>query len=51
MNQLDKRTDSEVQDSGSLRNHQPTLIVVTGIMAAGKSTIAHLLAQRFERGV
>ena len=30
---------------------QPALIVVTGIQAAGKSTIAHLLAQRFARGV
>ncbi|GLV56488.1 hypothetical protein KDH_33280 [Dictyobacter sp. S3.2.2.5] len=30
---------------------QPRIIVVTGIMAAGKSTIAHLLAQRFARGV
>lgn len=34
-----------------LSNHQPALIVVTGIMAAGKSTIARLLAQRFARGV
>src|SRR2546430_7628798 len=40
-----------VQRARSLRNYQPALIVVTGIMAAGKSTIAHLLAQRFERGV
>src|ERR1043165_3524512 len=30
---------------------QPSIIVVTGIMAAGKSTIAHLLAQQFVRGV
>lgn len=29
----------------------PSLIVVTGIMAAGKSTVAHLLARRFARGV
>jgi len=28
-----------------------TLLVVTGVMAAGKSTVARLLAQRFERGV
>src|SRR5438128_11692640 len=54
MHQRDQQRDphlSEIQDSGSLRSHQPALIVVTGIMAAGKSTIAHLLAQRFERGV
>jgi predicted kinase len=37
--------------SRSFRDHQPALIVVTGIMAAGKSTIAHLLAQSFARGV
>jgi hypothetical protein len=30
---------------------RPALIVVTGIMAAGKSTVARLLAQRFVRGV
>jgi chloramphenicol 3-O-phosphotransferase len=30
---------------------RPAIIVVTGIMAAGKSTIAHLLAGRFARGV
>jgi predicted kinase len=35
----------------SLRSYQPGLIVVTGIMAAGKSTVGHLLAQRFAQGV
>ncbi|HLY30956.1 MAG TPA: hypothetical protein VKQ36_08000 [Ktedonobacterales bacterium] len=30
---------------------RPAFIVVTGIMASGKSTVAHLLAQRFARGV
>lgn len=35
----------------SLNIHQPSLIVVTGIMAAGKSTIARLLAQSFTKGV
>jgi len=29
----------------------PSVIVVTGIQAAGKSTVARLLTQRFERGV
>jgi predicted kinase len=32
-------------------DREPALIVVTGVMAAGKSTIARLLAQRFTRGV
>ncbi|MGO4790048.1 AAA family ATPase [Paenibacillus sp. 2KB_20] len=30
---------------------QPAVIVVTGVMASGKSTIAQLLAEKFERGV
>lgn len=30
---------------------QPTMIAVTGIQAAGKSTVSRLLAQRFARGV
>jgi len=37
--------------SRSLIDKEPALIVVTGIMAAGKSTIARLLAQQFARGV
>lgn len=37
--------------SRSLIDNRPVLIVVTGIMAAGKSTIARLLAQQFARGV
>ncbi len=30
--------------------HEPAIIAITGIQAAGKSTIARLLAQRFARG-
>lgn len=30
---------------------QPRIIVITGIMASGKSTVAQQLAERFERGV
>ena len=29
----------------------PGIIVISGVMAAGKSTVARLLAERFERGV
>lgn len=41
-------TSSEAR---SLIPAQEIIIVVTGIQAAGKSTVAHLLAQRFVRGV
>ncbi|QBD76091.1 phosphotransferase [Ktedonosporobacter rubrisoli] len=34
-----------------LLNTRPAIIAITGIQAAGKSTIARLLAQRFARGV
>ena len=30
---------------------EPAIIIVTGIMASGKSTVAELLSHRFERGV
>ncbi|MGH2588494.1 MAG: phosphotransferase-like protein [Dehalococcoidia bacterium] len=33
------------------RPFEPVIIVITGIQAAGKSTVARLLAQRFARGV
>lgn len=32
-------------------SYAPGIFVITGIMAAGKSTVAQLLAERFERGV
>jgi predicted kinase len=35
------------QDTGQ---HRPAIIVVSGIMASGKSTVARLLAGRFARG-
>jgi predicted kinase len=35
---------------GGLIHNRPAIIVVTGIQAAGKSTIARLLARRFARG-
>lgn len=34
-----------------MNEQQPALIAVTGVMAAGKSTVARLLAQRYPRGV
>jgi chloramphenicol 3-O-phosphotransferase len=37
--------------SRSLIPTQETIIIVTGIQAAGKSTVSRLLAQRFARGV
>ncbi|KOR89786.1 AAA family ATPase [Paenibacillus solani] len=30
---------------------QPSVIVITGVMASGKSAVAQLLAEKFERGV
>lgn len=42
-----KKTEGQL----SLISSQPAFIVVTGIMAAGKSTVGRLLAQRFTKGV
>lgn len=30
---------------------KPSIILITEIMASGKSTVAHLLAERFEKSV
>ena len=38
-------------EGGKSAASEQRLLVVTGIMAAGKSTIGRLLAERFERGV
>jgi predicted kinase len=50
-NQQQEAPGAQVEKSRSLSDHKPALIVVTGIMAAGKSTIARLLAEHFARGV
>lgn len=34
-----------------MNSEQPSIILITGIMASGKSTVAQLLAERFERSV
>ncbi len=54
MKQENQQQDSpraEVEKPRPLSDHKPALIVVTGIMAAGKSTIARVLTQCFARGV
>jgi chloramphenicol 3-O-phosphotransferase len=51
MNQKNQQTETEIAMSHTLSDREPALIVVTGVMAAGKSTIARLLAQRYARGV
>lgn len=40
-----------LQPAQAVASDQQHIILITGIQAAGKSTIARLLAQRFERGV
>jgi adenylylsulfate kinase-like enzyme len=46
-----EQTQSRPSNEDKFLQSQPTIIVVTGIMAAGKSTIARALAQHFARGV
>lgn len=50
-NQQQESPRAEVEKLHFLSDHKPVLIVITGIMAAGKSTIARLLAHHFARGV
>ncbi|HLG62867.1 MAG TPA: zeta toxin family protein [Ktedonosporobacter sp.] len=40
-----------LQPAQAATSERPPIILITGIQAAGKSTVARLLAQRFERGV
>ncbi|GCE24026.1 zeta toxin family protein [Dictyobacter kobayashii] len=40
-----------MEQSAMAVEKEPVLILITGIMAAGKSTVAHALAQHFKRGV
>jgi len=50
MNQENQQRE-QPEMSVAKSDKEPALIVVTGVMAAGKSTIARLLAQHFTRGV
>lgn len=40
-----------LQPAQVVSSNRKPIILITGIQAAGKSTVAQLLAQRFERGV
>jgi predicted kinase len=42
---------NEIFADNPLNTPKPVVIVLTGVQAAGKSTVGALLAQRFERGV
>lgn len=43
--------ETKAENTRFLREYKPMMIVVTGIMGSGKSTVGRLLAQRFSRGV
>src|SRR5262245_46274324 len=53
MRDTTRRDDVTARDRPSLRHNQrmdlPRLFVVTGVMAAGKSSVARALAERFPR--
>ena len=52
MSFVNSRTAKVATPAAQGERYEPSVgFVVTGVMAAGKSTVAELLAQRFERGV
>jgi uridine kinase len=41
----------EERSDDSMLTEHPSVILITGIMASGKSTVAQLLSERFEKSV